>query len=408
MFDKKPNFVPINNRFLFLDMNSFFASCEQQNNPYYQNKPLVVAPFSGNTGTVIASSWEAKQYGITTGMKIWQAKQLYPKIIITDTQPDLYRKIHREIIAIMGDFSPWLKVKSIDELAIPLSPSERLGDRPYQIGQAIKRAFQANLGPYLTCSIGIGPNIFLAKQASNITKKDGLETLNLDTLEPFYRQVKLGDLTGIARGMTTRLNQMGIANSHQFYMASKTQLRQKLGITGEYWFLKLHGYPIEDLQTSQHKSLSHSHVLSPEQRNWPIAQKTLKVLAHRLGERLRNNQLTTQNISLKLSFWDQPSWFKQIKTQPFQDNFQLFSFLQTLWETIPKTQPPFKITLTVSHLNRQSVEQLNMFEIQPKTQRLNRIVDKINRQSKRTIIYPAILFEANNLAPDSIAFGRTR
>lgn len=408
MFDNKAKSAPKDNRFLYLDMNSYFASCEQQNNPKYQNKPLVVAPFNGPTGTIIASSFEAKKFGIKTGMKVKEALELNPNLVIVNANTNLYRTTHRKIIEIINQFTPWFRVKSIDELVISLSASEQLGNTPYQIAHDIKQTFRAQLGPHLTCSIGIGPNIFIAKQASNITKKDGLNSISLTQLPEFYQHAELKSLTGIGRGMLTRLNQIGIYNSYQFFQAEASFLRQKLGMTGEYWFLKLHGYLIEDNAAGAAKSLSHSHVLSPDQRDWLIAQKVLQSLAEKCGDRLRKNGLMTQQVALSISFLKQPTWQNKAKTSAINDNLSLYQLVKKLWRDAPRSHQPYKISIWTTNLINQSALQLNLFEPTNKKHNLSQLIDSINLKSKHKIIYSAALIEDKDLAPDRISFGNTR
>ncbi|PIZ58531.1 MAG: DNA polymerase, partial [Sulfurimonas sp. CG_4_10_14_0_2_um_filter_36_1607] len=158
-------FAPQDDRYLFLDMNSFFARCEQQVNPALHNKPVVVAPYTGTTGCCIAVSYEAKTLGVKTGMGVGEARALIPNLTVVESRPELYRHVHHQLVAIINDFTPYVSVRSVDEMTFPLASYEQGGDRPFALAHMIKSALKQKLGEWLTASVGIGPNVFMAKQA---------------------------------------------------------------------------------------------------------------------------------------------------------------------------------------------------------------------------------------------------
>src|SRR3990167_5849513 len=170
---------PINYSNLFLDMNAFFASVEQQVQPSYRSRPICVAPYTGNTGCCIAKSYEAKGFGVQTGVSVGEAKKLCPQILILESRPELYMFYHREIVKVLESFSPFVQVLSIDEFNIRLTGLDQTYEAAVKMADDIKKTIRERVGDYLYCSVGIGPNRWLAKVAGELKKPDGLVVLIL-------------------------------------------------------------------------------------------------------------------------------------------------------------------------------------------------------------------------------------
>src|SRR5918998_3186801 len=183
---------------MHVDLNSCFATIEQQANPLLRGKPLVVAAYNSPKGTVVAPSIEAKRFGIKTGMQVWEAKLLYPGVIVRTPDPAKYRAVHLQFRNIFTDYSPDVAPKSIDEAVIDFTDTYALYNRSLvDIGQEIKRRFRSEIGEWMICSIGISTNRFLAKLAASLKKPDGLETIDHSNVLNIYQQATLLDLSGI-------------------------------------------------------------------------------------------------------------------------------------------------------------------------------------------------------------------
>jgi DNA polymerase-4 len=287
-------FAPaVNRRTLFLDMNAFFAQCEQQANPKLRGKPVGVAPYTGDTGCVIAASYEAKRRGVKTGTIVWKARQLCPDIIIIEPDTVKYRSIHQAITDVLGRYGPF-RALSIDEMVLPLWPNER----PYalDIGRAIKADIREAVGDYLTCSIGIGPNQFYAKVATDLHKPDGLVEITMESARDVLSRLKLTDLPGINMGMERQLTARGIFSPMILFDAPVGRLRRQLGVVGEYWHLRLQGFLIDEVEFAR-RSVGHSHVLEPRLRVPSRAMSVLRKLVERVGYRLRKGNLWARGMS---------------------------------------------------------------------------------------------------------------
>jgi len=219
---------------LYVDLNSFFASVEQQLRPELRGRPIGVLPVMADTTCCIAASIDAKRFGIRTGTPVWQARKLCKDIVFVQARPSIYVEIHHRIIAAVESCTPVGDVLSIDEMACELMGSDREETNAIRLGRQIKRAIYDQVGEVLHSSIGIAPNRFLAKTASNMQKPDGLVVIRQDELPGRLYRLKLGALTGIGRAMEHRLNQLGIHTVEQLCTASKETLRHAWGgIEGE-------------------------------------------------------------------------------------------------------------------------------------------------------------------------------
>jgi DNA polymerase IV len=245
--------LPINHNnptIMHVDLNSCFATIEQQANPLLRGKPVVVAAYNSPNGCVVAPSIEAKQYGIKTGMYLWEAKILYPKVIVRTPDPPKYRAVHLQFRNIFKDYSPDVSPESIDEAVIDFTDTYALYNRTLpDIGPEIKRRFREEIGEWMTCSIGISTNRFLAKLAASLKKPDGLETIDHTNVESVYKNVSLLDLNGINTRYAARLNANGIFTPMEFYQASLETLKKQVfqSIVGYYWYLRLRGYEIDQV-----------------------------------------------------------------------------------------------------------------------------------------------------------------
>ena len=167
---------------MHVDLNSCFATIEQQANPLLRGKPIVVAAYNSPNGCVVAPSIEAKRYGIKTGMTVREARLLYPPIVVRTPDPEKYRAVHLMFRRIFRDYSPDVTPKSIDEAVIDLTDTLCLFKGSIlDIGKQIKKRFREEIGEWMKCSIGVGTNRFLAKLAASLHKPDGLDTIDHTT-----------------------------------------------------------------------------------------------------------------------------------------------------------------------------------------------------------------------------------
>src|SRR5262249_18929028 len=196
-------------RSLFIDMNSFFATVEQQDDRSLRGKPVAVIPTDAETTACIAASHEAKQFGIKTGTPVWEARKLSRgTIIFKVARHQRYVLMHNRIVNAVGSCLPVGRVMSIDEMSCRLVGQERSAERAKAVAQRIKAAIREQAGEHMSCSIGVGPNEMLAKIAADMQKPDGLVVLADEDLPTALHPLRLTDFPGVGPRMERRLKLM--------------------------------------------------------------------------------------------------------------------------------------------------------------------------------------------------------
>lgn len=392
---------------LFLDMNSFFASVEQQVRPELRGIPTGVAPYVGGTGCIIATSREAKEIGIKTGCLVKEARKIYPKIKIIEARPVLYTIYHKEIKKVIESFSPYFQPLSIDEFVIFLTPGEQNLQTAKKIGQAIKNKIRCDVGDFLTCSVGIGPSRFLAKMAGDRKKPDGLTILKLKDLEEFYSGIKLLDITGINHRLEFRLVNSGITTPLEFFAADIPKLRSILGHAGRLWWYRLRGHEV-DHQILQTKTIGHSHVLAPEARSPDGAKAVIRKLIYKSAYRLRQSGFMAGGVFVAISFYDGLDFKKSRRVSPFSDTR---SFMTSAFEILKECQwhsNPSHVSVSAFNLIPSKKIQLSILPKIEKSRKISEAMDKIDDNFGVGFIHQASVFFTCGSAPDRIPFGKPR
>lgn len=392
---------------LFLDMNSFFASVEQQVQPTLRGVPVGVAPYTGGSGCIIAASREAKNLGIKTGCLVREAKKIYRDIKIIEARPALYMIYHKEIKKVIESFTPHYQPLSVDEFIINLTSYEQNFTSATKLGQGIKDKIRSEVGDWLTCSVGVGPNRFLAKMAGERKKPDGLTVVKLSGLEEFYSKIKLLDITGINQRLEFSLNKFGINSPLDLYHSDLPRLRAILNHGGRLWYYRLRGYEVDDYSSST-KTIGHSHVLSPEHRCPASAKAVLKKLIYKAASRLRAQGFLAGGIFVAISFYDGLTFKKGAKVSPFSDTR---SFIRQAFEILRDCrwyQKPSYVSVAAFNLSSAKNIQLSILPEIEKSRKISEAMDKIDDHFGVGFIHPASVFSARDSAPDRIPFGKPR
>ena len=319
-------------RWLFLDLNSYFASVEQQLDPALRGKPILVAPVDSDTTVAIAASVEAKKYGIRTGTPVWEAKRLCRDLIVVPARHEKYVEYHEAIVAEVWRHIPVTKVCSIDEVACRLLDNENSVEAATALAHRIKAGIRAQVGDCLTSSVGIAPNRLLAKLASDMMKPDGLVVLQADQLPHRLFDMPLRDIAGIGAKMERRLAQEGINDIRQLCARRPRDAGTAWGGTNgdRLWYL-LHGVDLPE-KPSQSRSIGHSHVLSPGKRGVEPVRLTARRLALKAASRLRRKDLRARLLVLHARFEDdKSSWRVSAKLPATQDSFVILAALDALF-----------------------------------------------------------------------------
>ena len=317
---------------IYADMNSFFASCEQQDNKAYRYRPLIVVPTMTNYTGAIAASREAKLYGIKTGTSVIEAKQKYPDVIIVEARPNRYVELHHQIIAAVDKVIPIDSICSVDEFACLLMGPQRFEENARQIGMNLQRIILSEVGEYLTASVGIAPSKLLAKTAADIIKPLGLTVLRADELPGRLLDLEIEDFAGIGKAMGMRLRFAGIQNVKQLWDLSPRRMRTLWGgIMGENFWYALHGKDPPELVTTR-TSISHSHILAPELRPPEAAHGVARRLVAKCGSRLRRMEYKTPRLMLSVRTDDKQNAGAEAHFPATSDSFKLMRTTDELWQ----------------------------------------------------------------------------
>lgn len=319
-------------RWLFLDLNSYFASVEQQLQPGLRGRPVIVAPVGSDTTVAIAASVEAKRYGITTGTPVWEAKQKCAELVVTPARHRRYVEFHDAIVAEIWKHIPVTKVCSIDEVACRLLDNENTPELAVALAQRVKTGILANVGSCLTSSVGIAPNRLLAKLASDLQKPDGLVMFTAEMLPHALFDLHLRDIAGIGAKMERRLARDGVNDIRQYCDRRPRDAGHAWGgVNGDRLWYALHGVDLDDKPT-QSRTIGHSHVLSPGKRHYDAVRLTARRLALKAASRLRRKSYRSRLVVLHAKFEDDKSnWRVSAKLPVTEDSFVILARLESLF-----------------------------------------------------------------------------
>ena len=393
-------------RALYVDFNSYFASVEQQLRPELRGKPVAVLPVLAETTCCIAASYEARRHGVKTGTLVAQARKLCPGIHLVEARPAAYVELHHRLIGAVESCLHVGRVLSIDEMACRLSGSDSRRGRALAIARQIKRTIAEAVGSEIRCSIGIAPNTFLAKVASDMEKPDGLVVIEQADLPEALYGLGLRDLCGIGKAMEQRLNRHGIRSVRELCAASREELRAAWGsIEGERVHARLRGEELPVLP-SQRGSVSHSHVLPPELRRSETAFSVLHRLLQKAAMRLRSYGCVAGALHVKVKFQDGGRWEQQARFDPTGDTLQLLGALDRLWREFPgKSQsPPHGVAVALTQLGEQTRRSRSLFDAGRSHDQLNAVIDSVNLRYGRQSLYFGGAYRALHAAPMRIAF----
>lgn len=405
-------------RVIYLDMNAFFASIEQELDPSCRNKPVAVVSHLHPRGTVLASSYEAKALGISTGTKVSEALEKCPGIIFKETQLAVYRGFHKKFVGLLdARYGPEILVRSVDEVAIILPLNWQGSFRAREIALEIKALFKSELGSYIKCSIGIAPNIFLAKLATNLEKPDGLVEINDQNIEPILGSLKLTDLPGIAYKSSVRLAWRGITTPLSLYQQDVNNLRKWFGIWGQQWWWRLHGFETDDksLIVDPLKSMSHQHVLTRWSSDQDEILKYVDVMTNRLIFRLQNNKLKCYSIGIYFSRAQATGLGLEHKfSNPCSNNLEILNEIirmcrQTIGRENIKDFPIRRIVIYFGGLSAEGGFQMDLFEDNKKKELLSQTIQMIREKYGFESISPACAIMKDEFVPkEQIGFGKVK
>ena len=389
---------------LFLDMNSFFASVEQQEHPALRGKPVAVVPLLSDATCCIAASYEAKAFGVKTGTNVAEAKRLCPSLRIIEAKHGPYRDYSRRIQSVVGDCLPVTEVWSVDEMVCKLWDNERHLWDAMRLAEQIKTRIKAEVGECMHCSVGLGLNPFLAKVAAELQKPNGLGVIAEDDLPHKLFRMALTDFPGISRGMEAQFQAAGVFTTEQMYDLTLDQMRRVWGgVQGERWWHQIRGHAVS-LPPTLRRSVGHSHVLAPELRTPAGAAAVARRLLEKAAERMRHLEYQARGISVHARAEDGRCWAAKRRLTTCSDTWTLMSVLSAIWEH------PFPVVKQVGvvlyDLLPDAQVTLPLFGEEARRLTAARAVDRINGKYGRGTLSMASVLAVKHTAEDKIAFGK--
>jgi DNA polymerase-4 len=399
-FNQKPSTI------MHLDLNSCFATIEQQANPFLRGRPIAVAAYASPSGCILAPSIEAKKLGVKVGMRVKEGKLICPELQILPPDPWKYRNIHLSLKKLLSDYTNDCTPKSIDEFVLNFEGYPSFQKGMANVALEIKDRIKSEIGDWLTISVGIAPNYFLAKLAAGLKKPDGLEEINFSNFESVYNHLTLLDFPGIKKANTARLNSAGIYTVLDFYQSTISDLRSAFhSICGYYWYLRLRGWEIDDVEFSR-KSFGNMYSL-PKPLSKP---EDLSPILHKLVEkcsfRLRKSGYSARGVHVALLYRDHSFWHHgHVASTLLFDSRDIYKRAFKILTSSPYHTPVANIAVSCFDLTKNNSLQLDLFGRLQKQHSLVSALDTINQKYGNFIITPAAMLGTSSLVPDRISFG---
>ena len=401
---------------LFIDMNSYFASCAQQENPLLRGLPIGVCG-SNTNGVIIAPSIEAKLFGVKTGMRFKEAQTLCPTLIGVSPHSSVYRKYHVGVMDVLRSYSQDVIPKSIDEAVVNLTAYKLVYPDMIKLAYQIKQDIKTKVGDWLKCSIGIAPNTFLAKLATNLQKPDGLVQINEHNIDEVLSKLTLTDLPGIADRMSLRLMRAGIKTPFHMRHTSPEVLKKIMGgIVGYYWHYRLNFSEV-DFYTNGYKSMSAVRTLSsPQRQDKRMLKDILLSLCMKLETRLVQHHVFCKYISFMCSYQNRAAWDTHIRlTHPLQDGADMYHFLMKKIEEMESKQQVdiFNVNLrsigvAINNFVSDMHVQYELFDNNLVRDKLRRTVYDIKDAFGKEKIIKAVELRDEEVVQDIIGFGSVK
>ena len=381
---------------MHIDMNAFFASVEQKCNPKLRDRPIAVIGSSGRT-VVTTCSYEARAYGVKTGMNKFEAKRKCPSLIFVVADNRKYTDTSTRIFSIFKRFTPVVEVYSVDEAFLEFSGMSLLSKSPELAARSIKKSIKDEIG--ITCSAGIAPNKLMAKLASGMEKPDGLTIIREEAIEETMRDLPVSALCGIGKKLSASLALMDIRTCLELAAAPVSLLRRRFGINGERLSLMGRGMDSSPVvptgqQSGEVKSVGHSTTLPRDITERELIERYILKLSEMVAARARRYGLKGRRVTLTLRYSDFTTFTRQTTLPEATDDARAISFRACLiLDSINPVMAIRLIGVTIGKLAGGSA-QVELFDKDRRRGELLGAMDSINdRFGSFTLTWGALVDE---------------
>jgi DNA polymerase-4 len=366
---------------IHVDMDAFYASIEQRDDPSLMGRPVIVGGVTGQRGVVSAASYESRRYGVHSAMPIKKARRLCPEGIFLPGDMEKYRVVSQQLRSILSSYTPLVEPLSLDEAFLDVTASIRLWGTAEEIGREIKERVRNELD--LTASVGIAPNKFLAKMASDHDKPDGLVVVVPGEEADFLRDMPVHAIPGVGKVTARRMAELELRTIGQLAEMSREDLRRLFGKYGE----RLHELSRsidndEVISETEAKSISHEITFDVDVADKEQIRRTLGALSDRVGARLRQEKLVAGTIGVKVRLADFTTISRErTLSEPVDADNQIFSAARNLFRDVPLGKQKVRLLgVAASHIEQPS-GQLSLFsEAGEKSRRTMKTIDNIRKK----------------------------
>lgn len=387
-----------------LDMNSYFATVEQQADVYLRGKPVGVIKALGRN-CIIAASREAKVYGVKTGTSVQEALWMCPKIVLVPADMDKYLAVTMRLISIVNEYSPTVEVFSIDEVFMDVTESEKcFGGGVLEIVMEIKERIKKEIGDWLTCSVGISYNRILAKLASEQIKPDGIYVINRENLDAVFEKARLSDVCGLGPRIEKRLFGIGVTSFQQLRQVPREILISEFG---GWWSDFLVGVSMGEGDDkvrpgntlSFPKSVSRTYTTFTDLYSIKEVAGLVRNLCEEATWKLRKMGQGGRCVGLFVR-GGQDARFERITVDRFlNDGNEVFKLAWNLFEKMKWEFPVRFAGVWISNLNCGAENMSLIYEVE-KRMKLNRVMDQVNGKLGYLSLYPGRMMQTDMIAPE--------
>lgn len=396
---------------MHIDLNSCFATVEQQARPMLRGKPVAIVNRRTEHTAIVTASYEAKAKGVKVGMKLKEAKVLCPDIVALESDPSKYRYVYHTLLDIMRDYSAHVTMKSIDEGVIDFhhTSAEVQGRDLVEVAHEIKRRLREEIGVWMRCNIGIATNRFLAKTAAGLNKPDGLNVLTSHNIREVLGKLQLTDLTGIAQRNRQRLNAVGIYTPLEFLDADEVTLQRMVfkSVVGRWWYDRLRGWEVDDV-SSDVQRVGRQYVLERFDLSYDEILGRLHHLCESVGWRLRSQGKAARGVYVYGKTRERQYWHSStLSSLPFSSDKTIYVLARQLFEQAPDQLK--EIGVHVYSIEPIIDQQLSFFNDQIVRERqVTGAIDSINRRFGERTVHSAHTLASGLYVSQKIPFGSTR
>ncbi|MFC4558741.1 DNA polymerase IV [Virgibacillus kekensis] len=378
---------PKKGRVIFhLDMNSFYASVEMAYNPSLKGRPLAIAGNPGERkGIIVTSSYEARAKGVKTTMPLWQARKLCPELIVLPPNFDRYRTASREMFRMLAEITPYVQPVSIDEGYMDITDSEKHGT-PIEIANNLQQRIQQELD--LPCSIGIAPNKFLAKMASDMKKPMGITILRKRDIQHKLWPLPLEEMYGVGAKTAEKLRKIDMETIGDLANGDVYQLKSVLGINGERLKNRANGIdtrPVDPDAVHEFKSIGSSQTLPQDTTDETDIKALMNLLADNVVRRMKRKQAAGRSVQIMIRYFDHKTVTRSKKLQRYIETKEdILGVASDLFQKHWNLEPIRLLGITVQDVEEKQniAQQLDLFTYQKEAgkEKLYTAIDELSEK----------------------------